>query len=273
MSERDGVRVGAAEGDGESGLAVLAGGDAALPTVLVAGFGGALRLGLREVIGRDSELRLVGSDGESDVAAAIAEHDPDVAFVSYEALPSALELRRFVLAHPATGVVVAVMSLSRERDESLLAAGARIVVPITVEAGELISALRLVARGLVGPPRPRRHSAASGLGPLTAREVQVLELLVRRESASEIAEALHVSVATVNTHCRHIYEKLGVHSRREAALYAARLFGPTKSEPPTPAAELRRLPFRRRFASTREGDQAVVMDMCAALGARRWLGR
>jgi LuxR family maltose regulon positive regulatory protein len=51
---------------------------------------------------------------------------------------------------------------------------------------------------------------------LTQREEQVLRLLNTDLSAPQIAETLGVSVTTVRTHIRHIYEKLGAHSRYEA---------------------------------------------------------
>jgi DNA-binding NarL/FixJ family response regulator len=51
---------------------------------------------------------------------------------------------------------------------------------------------------------------------LSPREREVLELLARGYLYKEIAEALHISVPTVNTHIRRIYEKLHVHSRSQA---------------------------------------------------------
>jgi len=53
---------------------------------------------------------------------------------------------------------------------------------------------------------------------LTTREGEILELLVRGYRYREIAEALFVSLDTVRTHIRHIYEKLHVRSRAEATL-------------------------------------------------------
>jgi DNA-binding NarL/FixJ family response regulator len=56
---------------------------------------------------------------------------------------------------------------------------------------------------------------------LSPREREVLELLARGYLYKEIAEALKMSVPTVNTHIRHIYEKMHVQSRGQAvALYA-----------------------------------------------------
>jgi DNA-binding CsgD family transcriptional regulator len=62
--------------------------------------------------------------------------------------------------------------------------------------------------------RPRRD-AATGREALTARESQVARLAAGDMSNREIAEALFVTVKTVEWHLKHAYEKLGVKSRRE----------------------------------------------------------
>ncbi len=238
-----------------------------LPSILVAGFCGALGAGLAHVIGADPHLRVLQAGADADLAAAIAEHEPDVALVELEALGGAIELRRLVLAYPETGIVVGVGRLSRQRDETLLSAGARVVVPITVDATELRGVLRLVACRLIGPPLPQRSTAAAGLGVLTARETEVVQLLLNRRSAREIGRALHVTVATVNTHCRHIYEKLGIHGRRELEQRAGELLGIA-----APAGDVGsggdggRMPFRRRFLGMADSGRPTMADMCVALG-------
>ncbi len=59
--------------------------------------------------------------------------------------------------------------------------------------------------------------------PLTRAERAVLSLLTRRMSSDEIGQALGIQVSTVRTHLRHIFAKLGVHSREEARRAAIRL--------------------------------------------------
>ena len=56
--------------------------------------------------------------------------------------------------------------------------------------------------------------------PLSDRELQIVTLLAERRSNAEIAQEITVSVNTVKTHLRHIYEKLGVHDRRTAVARA-----------------------------------------------------
>jgi predicted ATPase/DNA-binding CsgD family transcriptional regulator len=80
---------------------------------------------------------------------------------------------------------------------------------------------------LDGPSPPRTSKAASALPTpdrfqLTPREREVLALLCQRLSDAEIGAALSVSPRTASSHVAHIYDKLGVSSRREAAALAAR---------------------------------------------------
>jgi PAS domain S-box-containing protein len=57
---------------------------------------------------------------------------------------------------------------------------------------------------------------------LTRREIEILRLLAAGANTRAMAEKLHVSPATVRNHVQHILEKLGVHSRLEAAACATR---------------------------------------------------
>ena len=79
---------------------------------------------------------------------------------------------------------------------------------------------RLRARGARAIPRGPRASTRENPMGLTTREVQVLTLLVRGQTNSELAHRLHVSARTVEHHVSSILEKLQVHSRTEAVAAA-----------------------------------------------------
>jgi ATP/maltotriose-dependent transcriptional regulator MalT len=61
-------------------------------------------------------------------------------------------------------------------------------------------------------------------GELTRREREILGLVHQGRTNREIANALFISEVTVKAHLRHVYEKLGVRSRTEAAVRAGEIF-------------------------------------------------
>jgi len=72
--------------------------------------------------------------------------------------------------------------------------------------------------------KPTRHCAAdSEIRPLTSRETEVLVLLHKGLTISEIAVALSISQSTVRNHTQHIFPKLHVHSRYEAVALGRKL--------------------------------------------------
>ncbi len=58
---------------------------------------------------------------------------------------------------------------------------------------------------------------------LSAREIEVLTLAASGSNYKEIATQLGISTRTARNHLAHIYSKLGIHDRAQAALHAARL--------------------------------------------------
>nr|MDQ3307097.1 response regulator transcription factor [Actinomycetota bacterium] len=101
---------------------------------------------------------------------------------------------------------------------------------------QVAQAIRLVANGqsLISPSMAAKlldefksiASAGNRSGPvaprLTDRELEVLKLVARGLSNKDIAGSLFISENTVKNHVRNILEKLQLHSRMEAVLYAVR---------------------------------------------------
>lgn len=90
---------------------------------------------------------------------------------------------------------------------------------VAVGRGEIALPPSIAARALAELARP----AAPDRRPtddLSEREREVVDLLVRGQTNKDIAQALFLSVRTVEAHLRSIYAKLGVRSRTEAVLWA-----------------------------------------------------
>ena len=81
-------------------------------------------------------------------------------------------------------------------------------------AGKLFDATKQMLR--------HRELFAARKPTLTGRELEVLELVARGNTSRQIGEALFISENTVKNHVRNVLDKLGLHSRNEAVLYAIR---------------------------------------------------
>ncbi|HUK81703.1 MAG TPA: response regulator transcription factor [Verrucomicrobiae bacterium] len=167
------------------------------------------------------------SSGESALTALPAE-DPSVVLMDIN-LPglNGIEcVRRLKPQMPDTQFVMLTVYEDPDHIFKALTAGASGYLLKRTPRAELLAAVRDVFDG--GSPMSsniarkivqsfqRFSSSPSDSENLSPREHEVLELLARGFLYKEIAEALHISVPTVNTHIRRIYEKLHVRSRSQA---------------------------------------------------------
>lgn len=128
---------------------------------------------------------------------------------------------RSLATDPRIGAVVAyAWSLAPERLDAVLAAGARGVLSKSTPAEELLDALAAIDRGeIVVSPMIRRPRGCSWPGHdfgFTERESEVAAFLAAGVSNQEIADALFISVHTVKSHLKAIFQKTGAVSRTQA---------------------------------------------------------
>jgi DNA-binding NarL/FixJ family response regulator len=127
--------------------------------------------------------------------------------------------------------IPAVVLLNDVRDAAAMQrAGVRGLLVRTATAAQIESALHAVAEGLMVFDAVVAHSAAPQSrgdvtleDPLTHRELEVLQLLSGGLTNKEIAQRLGISDHTVKFHVNAILGKLGVETRTEAVVHAARL--------------------------------------------------
>jgi two-component system nitrate/nitrite response regulator NarL len=179
------------------------------------------------------EFELIGQaeDGR-EALGAIREEAPDVAVLDVE-MPSmgGVDVVRAV-NRDALGTRIVLLSAHLESDTVYAAvqAGVRAYLSKAWPAERICDALLAVARGDVilpnevqaGLAAAIRNNAAGAQIHLTPRERDVLAGLVRGQSAPAIGADLHVSTATVKTHLKTLYEKLGVSDRAAAVAEAMR---------------------------------------------------
>jgi DNA-binding NarL/FixJ family response regulator len=127
-------------------------------------------------------------------------------------------------------------SLDEMEHARAVEAGAAGVIHKSADVDEILDATRRLAAGetllspqeivdllrLAGQGREEEREARASIGQITPREREVLQALAKGLSNKEIAAHLHMSVDTERTHMMNILNKLGVHSRLQALLFAAR---------------------------------------------------
>jgi DNA-binding NarL/FixJ family response regulator len=196
------------------------------------------REGIKELL-RATDVQIVADapSGEHGIALA-ARVRPDVVIMDAHlpGISGANATRRIISAAPNARVLMLSSSDDSADVVDALIAGASAYVLKDGALAELAGAIRTVAAGgsFLSPgiaaqivQRVRELDAAPKRGLLPAsdlseRETEVLGMIGRGAENATIAEALHLSPATVKRHVSNILRKLGVDNRIQAAVYAAR---------------------------------------------------
>ena len=197
-----------------------------------------VRSGFCVILDAADGITVVGEAGNGEAAvSAVAAHHPDVVLMDIR-MPGmdGLEATRLITRDSSAAPKV-VMLTTFDLDDYVyeaLRAGASGFLLKDSPRHDLIAAIRAAAAGdaLLAPSVTRRLIEAfarrppettpspSRLASLTARERDVLLLLARGRSNSEIALALFVSEATVKTHVGNVLAKLGLRDRVQAVIVA-----------------------------------------------------
>jgi NarL family two-component system response regulator LiaR len=203
--------------------------------VLIADDHAVVRQGLRTFLELQEDIEVVADagDGEEAVAAALDVH-PHVVLMDLvmPGLDGIEATRRILRERPATRVIALTSFLDDDKVLPAVRAGAAGYLLKDVEPGELVRAIHTVNDGgaLLHPAvtaRLMRELAgdqpdAEPDGGLTAREREVLALMVRGLPNKLIARELGIAEKTVKAHVSSILAKLGVSDRTQAALLAVR---------------------------------------------------
>jgi DNA-binding NarL/FixJ family response regulator len=196
------------------------------------------RRGLTMLLSAEPGIQVVGEAGDGDEGVALAESvAPDVVLLDIR-MPKRTGLEAcstIKQAVPAAKIIMLTVSDEEADLYEAVKSGASGYLLKDSSIEEVSQAVRVVADGqsLISPSmavklidefkqmsRPERENVG-GLR-LTERELEVLRLVARGLNNREVAKNLFISENTVKNHVRNILEKLQLHSRMEAVMYAVR---------------------------------------------------
>ncbi|HLH16913.1 MAG TPA: response regulator transcription factor [Bryobacteraceae bacterium] len=185
-----------------------------------------VRRGFRRMLEDEPSIRVVAEAGDGAEAIELALRErPDVIVMDY-ALPEmngALAARRITEAAPEIAVLILSMHSEPAYVRNCLDAGARGYLLKNAMDLELVDAVKAIAAGRkVLDPKLELAAAGEPRNRLSARELEVLQLIVSGKSNKEIAAVLNLSANTVAVHRNNIMQELDIHNTAELVVYAIR---------------------------------------------------
>ena len=204
-------------------------------TILITDDQAIVRKGIRALLATEADIKVVG-EAENGVEAVsqVESLQPDVILMDL-VMPEmdGVEAIRHIKAHqPAARILVLTSFATDDKVFPAIKAGALGYLLKDSSPEELVQAIHQVYQGepslhptiarkvlqeIQTPPEPEQPRTAE---PLTEREVEVLQMIVRGMGNQSIGKRLSISEATVRTHVSNILGKLHLASRTQAALYA-----------------------------------------------------
>ncbi len=233
MSEQAGQMAGAPGRDGEAG--------ASEPIrVVVVDDHALFRRGLEMVLAQEDDIDVVGEAGDgSEAVELVKEMTPDIVLMDVRmpkrgGIDACTAIKDVV---PSAKIVMLTISDEEADLYEAIKAGASGYLLKEISIDEVAGAIRAVAGGqsLISPSMASKlltefatmvkrgdERPQVPVPRLTDRELQVLKLVAKGLNNRDIAKALFISENTVKNHIRNILEKLQLHSRMEAVVYAVR---------------------------------------------------
>ena len=205
-------------------------------TILLAENHVVVRESIRRFLEREANFEVVGEAGDGEEAVQMASQlKPDVIVMDIS-MPklNGIEATKQIKALQPSAVVLILTAYDYEQYIfPLLEAGAAGYLLKDVSSRELVSAIQTVHKGeaVLHPAVARKvmerlrqtkvePTGERALDLLTEREITILKMAARGMSNSDMAQELHLSVRTIESHLGSIFNKLGVGSRTEAVIQA-----------------------------------------------------
>jgi DNA-binding NarL/FixJ family response regulator len=183
------------------------------------------RAGVGAIVNMQPDMKVVAEAANGQQAVELyRKHRPDVVLLDMRMpIMSGVEAAKAIRAEFPDAHMVALTTYGGDEDiRRALAAGVQAYLTKDVLHDELLKAIRAVHAGQKYLPAAVAAAIAAQMPrpDLSAREVQVLELIVRGLANKQIAYSLNIAEHTVKNHVKNILSKLGVQDRTQAATAA-----------------------------------------------------
>jgi two-component system NarL family response regulator len=188
------------------------------------------------MLDQEDDFEIVGMAEDGRVALdMVSELSPDVVLmdIGMPDLNGMEATRQITRRNPGAKVVALSTHASQKHVRAMLEAGAAGYVTKDAATAELTGAIRKVRKGekylcstvtgfVVDSFVHGDNGGPGAMRELGSREVEVLQLIAEGMTSGEIAQRLHISTNTVDTHRRNIMKKLDLHSVADLTKYAVR---------------------------------------------------
>jgi DNA-binding NarL/FixJ family response regulator len=183
------------------------------------------RVGVSAIVNMQPDMTVVAEASNGQQAVELyRKHTPDVALLDMRMpMMSGVEAATAIRSEFPSARMIALTTYGGDEDiRRALAAGVQAYLTKDVLHDELLKAIRAVHAGQTYLPAGVAAALAAQMPrpDLSAREVQVLELIVRGLANKQIAYSLNIAEHTVKNHVKNILSKLGVQDRTQAATAA-----------------------------------------------------
>ena len=198
-----------------------------MTTVAIVDDHSVVRMGMKYVLMTDKEFKFVGeADDGAEAVSLVEKFSPDILLldVRMPGTDGIAALRLVREKFPDQRVVMLTMSDAEEDVYQALTLGARGYVIKDNSPGNIIGALRKVMSGELAVSDAVRsaYEARKAERGLTEREKEILVLVSKGCSNTEIGDILHLSPNTVKNHLKNLFESLGAADRAEAVAIGIR---------------------------------------------------
>jgi two-component system NarL family response regulator len=193
--------------------------------ILVADDHALVRQGIAAVVGRETDMSVVGEAGDGRQAVErfrVLQPDVTLMDLGMPVMDGVLAMKTIRAEFPRSRFIALTVYEGDEDIHRALQAGAQAYLLKSVLPAELVGTIRAVHAGLRRlQPEVAERLSERGFGPgLTAREVEVLSLMASGRSNVEIAQALNITRGTAKWFVSGILSKLGADDRTEAVTTA-----------------------------------------------------